>query len=170
MNRRTILFTLTAMIGAYQGSVDASAIHKWIDENGMTHYSDEPPNSAISVIRFEIDPLGYAKSSALQESDRFYSIANQWKRINKERLQRQKLALQQAALKADTTTVRELPRRTYDERSNRNVRIYSRRVYRRHGYNNGRHYLHSYRPGGKPYIRNLRSSGFPTATRARSTN
>lgn len=162
MNRRTLLCALIILASVHQGSVSAATIHKWVDEKGITHYSDQAPAASTGVTRFEIDARGYAISSALRESDRFYSIANQWKRLNRERLQRQQLALQQAALKVNRQTYTPPPRHAYDDRAQRNVVVLSRRVYRRHGYKNGRHYLHSYRPGGRPYLGKHRSGGFPT--------
>ena len=158
MNRRTLLCTLIILAGVHQGVVSAATIHKWVDEKGITRYSDQAPGPATSVTRIEVDTRGYASSSPLRESDRFYSIANQWKRINQERLQRQQLALQQAALKVNTQAYTRPPRHAYDELADRTIVINSRRAYRRHGYKNGRHYLHAYRPGGQPY----RSRGFPT--------
>jgi len=158
MNRSTLLYTLIMLAGVHQGDVSAATIHKWVDEKGITRYSDQAPGPATRVTRIEVDTRGYASSSALRESDRFYSIANQWERINQERLQRQQLALQQAALKINTQAYTRPPRHAYDERADRTIVINSRRAYRRHGYKNGRHYLHAYRPGGQPY----RSRGFPT--------
>jgi hypothetical protein len=158
MNRRTLLYTLIILAGVHQGGVSAATIHKWVDEKGITHYSDQAPGPATSVTHFEVNTRGYASSSALRDSDRFYSIANQWKRINQERLQRQQFALQQAALKVNTQASTRPLRHAYDERAGRIVVINSRRAYRRHGYKNGRHYLHAYRPGGQSY----RSRGFPT--------
>lgn len=158
MNRRTLLCILIMLAGVHQGGVSAATIHKWIDEKGITHYSDQAPGPATRVTRIEVDTRGYASSSALRESDRLYSIANQWKRINQERQQRQQLALQQAALKVNTQASTRPPRHAYDYRADRIIVVNSRRAYRRHGYKNGRHYLHAYRPGGQPY----RSRGFPT--------
>jgi hypothetical protein len=158
MNRSTLLCILIILIGVHQGGVNAATIHKWVDEKGVTHYSDQVPGPATSVIRIEVDTRGYASSSALRKFDRLYSIANQWKRINQERQQRQQLALQQAALKVDSQVSTRPQRHVYDYRADRIVVINSRRAYRRHGYKNGRHYLHAYRPGGQPY----RSRGFPT--------
>jgi hypothetical protein len=161
MSRRTLLCALIMLAGVHQGGVSAATIHKWVDEKGITHYSDQAPGPATRVTRIEVDTRGYASSSALPESDRLYSIANQWKRINQERQQRQQrqqLALQQAALEVNSQASTRPPRHAYDERAGRIVVVNSRRAYRRHGYKNGRHYLHAYRPGGQPY----RSRGFPT--------
>lgn len=162
MNRAILLCSLVLAANGLPASAFAATIHKWVDENGITHYSDQPPEAATSVTRFEIDERGYSSSGTEQESDRFYSIANQWKRINQERLQRLQLALQQAALEADTQDTASIPRHAYDERADRNIIVYTRRAYRRHGYHNGRHYLHSYRPGGRPYLEKYRSTAFPT--------
>lgn len=98
MYRLQVIVTLTvlycfALLPAY-----ASGIHKWVDEQGVTHYSDQAPESDIlQVSVIEIPAAHYTVSDI--EKD-YYSITNQWMRVHQERLELEKIKLEKAKQKA----------------------------------------------------------------------
>ena len=74
----------------------AAEVHKWVDENGVTHYADAPPQSAeTSVIR--IEP---AHATSGTGKGGYHSIANQWARMHRERLERERIELEKARIEA----------------------------------------------------------------------
>jgi len=95
-----MLFLLSAMTI----NVQAGSVHKWVDAQGVTHYSDQLPKSLASTnydAVKQIDVLdSYSNSSRYSENqDDYYSISNQWARMKEERLERKQLQLEKAKLK-----------------------------------------------------------------------
>jgi hypothetical protein len=88
--------TINAMISISMVLLPAYAgvVHKWVDEKGITHYSDEAPVTGTSEM-IQIEPPGTTGA----QGD-YYSIANQWDRMLRERLERAKLKLEYDRLKA----------------------------------------------------------------------
>lgn len=87
-------------------SAAAAVIHKWVDDQGITHYSDEPP-SAIDTPVTRID-LPETESIQSDTENDYYSIANQWARLHQERLEIEKLRQaerQESAQKPSVTNV-----------------------------------------------------------------
>jgi len=76
----------------------AGVVHKWVDAKGITHYSDEAPVSDTSEMT-QIELPSTTQATAGAQGD-YYSIANQWERMLKERLERAKLKLEHDRLKA----------------------------------------------------------------------
>lgn len=76
----------------------AVGIHKWVDEKGLTHYSDQAPEATETMLIDVPDPV-FAKSGGDGNED-YYSISKQWERMNRERLEREKLALEKAKVEA----------------------------------------------------------------------
>ena len=76
----------------------AGVVHKWVDEQGVTHYSDEAPVDNTSEMT-QIELPGNTQATAGVQGD-YYSIARQWERMHRERLERKKLKLEQDRLKA----------------------------------------------------------------------
>ena len=78
--------------------VSAAVVHKWIDEKGVTHYSDAAPETpATMVTRIDLRDRNPAKNSVKND---YYSIKNQWQRLHKERLEQEKLKLEKARQEA----------------------------------------------------------------------
>ncbi len=76
---------------AYAGSV-----HKWVDDNGVTHYSDQAPENHTK----QIDQLEVNDSyQASNIEDDYYSVSKQWERMHAERVERKKLQLEKAKLR-----------------------------------------------------------------------
>ena len=76
----------------------ASGIHKWVDEQGVTHYSDKAPESDIRQVSVIEIPAYYSTVSNIEED--YYSITNQWMRVHQERLELEKIKLEKAKQKA----------------------------------------------------------------------
>ena len=99
--------SLLVTLLACQAPVLAVDVHKWIDEQGVTHYSDEAPEAIETTLIDLPDPVVAVSGG---ENEDYYSISKQWERMNRERLEREKLALEKARIEAvlhppATTTV-----------------------------------------------------------------
>ena len=154
-----ITLALLTLVG--WGTAQGSTIHKWVDEDGVTHYSDEPPEQSQSPVT-EL-PIGTGISTPRPaegaKQDHYYSIANQWQRMQQESRQRQERELQRAEMKRQRESASSGER--YEEpRVTHYVTAYPGRYHRRH--KKGRYppitpYRgHQSAPGGQV------SSGFPT--------
>lgn len=88
--------TIAMVFAASPGT--AAIIHKWVDEKGVTHYSDEPP--ATQTTEGTQIELPQTAPAADASAENYYSIANQWARMNQERLEREKLRLQANRVRA----------------------------------------------------------------------
>jgi|GEM_PF-1122853 len=165
MFRIAFVFTLVILAGGNRVDVQAAEIHKWIDERGITHYSDEAPQSpGVTVTRLEISTHGSAGPVPSQTPGDYYSIANQWQRMQQERLQQQRLELQRARLSIARQTETE-PVREFDEpRTTRYVAAYPYPIHRRHGhhYKHRRRHAHSSPASTQGNQNRVRPSGFPT--------
>jgi hypothetical protein len=163
MKSLSIASILAILANGLVGGANAATIHKWVDQNGVTHYSDHAPDLPVNAVtRIKIDEQGRALGAPQSTTENYYSIANQWQRINQERLQRQQLELQRAAARTAVQVERQPARHEYDPYAGRVVFVDSRRSYRRHGYKHGRHWLHDKRPGGQYYRRSRPSTAFPS--------
>ena len=103
-------------------------IHKWVDQNGITHYSDEPPPDEQTATT-QID-LPEPKPADENSQDNYYSIANQWARMHQERLDREKVRAQ-----SNATRSAQRPRVTnvYVNGSDNNYGVvYGGRYYKKH--------------------------------------
>ena len=83
------ILTLSLLTAAAPAS--AAVIHKWVDEKGVTHYSDEAPADNSQTTQIEL-PEVQATTDGAEEN--YYSIANQWARMHQESLEREKLRVQ----------------------------------------------------------------------------
>ena len=73
------------LLGGCAALAQASVIHKWVDADGVTHYSDEPPTGDVTGLE-QIDLPTPAIAAHRRASD-YYSIANQWRRMHRERIE-----------------------------------------------------------------------------------
>jgi len=105
--------------------VGAAAVHKWVDADGVTHYSDKPPDSVETTLIELSEPLAVKTASEDgRPADDYYSISNQWQRMNQERLERDRLNLERERIRAARQTP--APAATVAEGDNiRYVPIYS---------------------------------------------
>jgi len=80
------------------GSLPAATIHSWVDAEGITHFSDTPPqagtaNATTIELAENFPPVVDAEAD-------YYSIANQWSRMRAEREAAARLSLEKAKLRA----------------------------------------------------------------------
>ena len=78
------IVTVALLLSGFAAPIDAAVVHKWVDADGVTHYSDEPP---APTTEFERIDLPAAPPRAAVGDDDYYSIANQWQRMHRERIE-----------------------------------------------------------------------------------
>ena len=129
------------MLSAITFPVYAGSVHKWVDEQGVTHYSDQLPENISNPVK-QID-ISNTHSNSNNNND-YYSISNQWARMREERLERKQLQLEKAKLKAAQRPVE--PQVVYVDQSDE---YRSRPVYYPIYYRGYRHrYKHYNKHGG----------------------
>lgn len=75
------------------------AVHKWVDAQGVTHYSDQLPEDASNAVK-QIDVSNVYSTGSTNYQDDYYSVTNQWARMREERLERKQLQLEKVKQKA----------------------------------------------------------------------
>lgn len=91
VSRTVILLLLTLARFAHAGEEMRVEVYKWVDADGVTHYSEAPPaQSRAEVASFERMNLEFNPARPLQAQD-YYSIINQAKRMEASRLARERL-------------------------------------------------------------------------------
>ena len=162
MLRLPIVTALTLLAYAISIGVNAADIHKWVDDKGITHYSDALPSSTVTrVTRLEISTGKNTEPAISTTSEHYYSIANQWQRLQRERLQQQQLELQQAALKVDRSSAPVRVEDSDESHTSRYLVAYPARIQRRHSY--PKYHPRPRRGHGnahQPRRSHVRSSGF----------
>ena len=74
---------LTICIGlVFVNSATAITVHTWKDEHGVTHFSDSPSPAGVESEALNFDQL---REKSADNSEDYYSIANQWQRLKAER-------------------------------------------------------------------------------------
>ncbi len=144
MRRSIVTLAVLLLTGCLLLPAHAAVVHKWIDANGLTHYSDTAPgSSATQVSMIDIPERNLVKTDV--DSD-YYSIKNQWQRLYKERLEKQKLELEKARQKAELEV--STPQVVYINESHekRYAFGYLGSLHRRHGINRW-HKRYKHRPG-----------------------
>lgn len=138
----TMKKTCTALLGLALTcgglpTAQAAGVHKWVDAQGLTHYSDEPPG-AVETTLIELPQPTVAKGDDDEKpAGDYYSISNQWQRMNQERLERERLDLERAKIRA----ARQTPAADTADRDEDEVRYVT--VYR--GFGLRRHHRRSHR-------------------------
>ena len=95
-NFQIVISVLLCSIGL---SAPAATVHRWVDEDGVTHFSDAPP--AVAVRDVKTLELSENFPAAPDTRADYYSIANQWERMREERDQKDQVALEKARIRAD---------------------------------------------------------------------
>ena len=98
MYRSKIIATLILLLYVASIPAFAAGVHKWVDEKGITHYSDMAPNAAVDQVAIIEVSSSYSPATDVEQD--YYSITNQWMRIHQERLEREKIKLEKAKQKA----------------------------------------------------------------------
>ncbi len=94
----SVFITVFVLLSASLANADA--VHKWVDENGVTHYSDEMPLDVVEEVEQITIPVSYA--SKIDAQNDYYSIANQWMRVHEQRIALEKIKLEKAKQKAES--------------------------------------------------------------------
>lgn len=144
MQRLIINLTFFLLCSGIFLPVSAAVVHKWVDEQGVTHYSDAAPETpATTVTKIDFGNRKAAKSSV---NNNYYSIKNQWQRLHKERLEQEKLKLEKTRQEAAPRSAE--PQVVYikESREKQAGVVYQGSFYPRHGH--GRlHKKHNHQRG-----------------------
>lgn len=122
----------------------AEPIFTWVDREGVTHFSETPPEDA-AVEPFRIE-LGQAPAAGPVRGDDYYSVVKQVERMQKSRLENEKARTErlQAEAEARRAATANQPRST--DSNNDTNRYYP--SYPLYGYRPG--YKPGHPPGNKP--------------------
>ena len=126
----------------------AAPIFTWVDQDGVTHFSETPPeDDAVESFRIELEQ---APAAGPAQDDDYFSVVNQVDRMRKSRLENEKVRTErlQAEAEARRAATANQPRSSdYYYDSNRYFPATSFLGYRP-GYQPG--YKPGHRPGNKP--------------------
>lgn len=147
------ILTSCALLPAY-----AAEVHKWVDAKGITHYSDKAPASTTTVVTL-IEVSATSSATAKVPND-YYSIANQWQRLHKERIARDRIELANAKQKA--TQQLAAPRIVYikEPKETRYIAAFPGFSHHRHGFRRfHKRSRHFYGGAGRKHLRGYRRAG-----------
>ena len=126
----------------------ATPVFTWVDQDGVTHFSESPPEDA-SVESFQIN-LEQAPAAGPAQDDDYFSVVNQAGRMEKSRLENEKVRTErlQAEAAARQAATANQPRSASNY--NDTNRYYP--VYPYYGYRPGYHpgFKPGHRPGNRP--------------------
>lgn len=91
---------LALLLFALPLAASTGAVNKWVDADGVTHYSDKAPDAEATEVTSVEVTVSY--SEPVNAEDDYYSIANQWKRIHAERQATAKIKLEKALVEANS--------------------------------------------------------------------
>ncbi len=135
MFRIPFIYALVLLAGSNWITAHAATVHKWIDEKGITHYADSPPPALeTDVTQIKISSPGTDKATVSNQPESYYSIANQWQRMQQEGQQRMQLEIQRTALMQDKSPSQVPVQHDDQADNNRYVLAYPKRFHRRHPY------------------------------------
>lgn len=132
MQRTAVQMFFTLAACAMLGNAGAANVYKWVDAEGVTHYSDAPPD-AIETTLIDVPEPGPKRAADDTQTDSdYYSITRQWERMNRERLEREKLEVERARIRAQQKAA--APRTVYvpETGDDRYIPIYVGYGYRKH--------------------------------------
>ena len=136
--------------------VGSTQIYTWIDDKGVTHFSQSPPgDDSISVEQLEILP---SPSAGNTMDENFYSVVNQANRMETRRLENMKIIAERQQAEAETkraaAETRAVKQSSYQD--NNNARYYpaypviSRYGYGRQGYGRPGYKYPAHQPAHRP--------------------
>ncbi|MEX2525656.1 MAG: DUF4124 domain-containing protein [Gammaproteobacteria bacterium] len=76
-------------------------VYTWVDGDGVTHFSDAPPVKAAAPGNVETMSMPTGFPDAADANEDYYSITNQWQRIQEERTARQEFTLERKRLRIE---------------------------------------------------------------------
>ena len=140
---------ITLLYCAVTLPVYAGAVHKWVDAQGVTHYSDQLPKGTSSIVK-QIDVSSvYNNSDSTDYQENYYSVINQWARMREERIERKQLQLEKAKQKAAQKPV--VPQVVYFNQAEeeRPGNVYYPAYFRHRGYGYRHHKQNNHYAGKK---------------------
>lgn len=152
-----ILAAIALLSGVLHGSAVVGATYRWVDENGGVHFSDQPPAGDARAVE-SIEVAGPDPSAANAGED-YYSVTNQVRRMQEQRLAREKarrdarLAERELALKEQAMSLQSwyAPYRSSPYATTYVFRGYNPyRRYRIPYSHSHRHHYRPHRPGLRP--------------------
>lgn len=99
-------------LALYDGTAVADAVYTWVDDDGVTHYSDTPPSKGspgAGEVETVAMPGGFPEVAEV--TDNYYSIVNQWQRIQEERARKEELDLERRRLRLEASRLAQAERR-----------------------------------------------------------
>lgn len=149
---------VASLLLCYSSTANAAIVHKWIDADGVTHYSDAAPISdETPVTLIDVGASATVNKDTEATKENYYSIAKQWQRMHRERLERARLNLEKARLKATQTPAE--PRVVYvnEPEQKRYVTAYPGFFHRKPGHHRlHRKFKRHYGGGHRKHYRNSR--------------
>ncbi|UCC55737.1 MAG: DUF4124 domain-containing protein [Gammaproteobacteria bacterium] len=142
----------------------AAPVFTWVDQDGVTHYSETPPvNHSVESDMIELEP---APAAGPAPDDDYFSVIRQAERMEKSRLENEKARTErlqaEAAVRQAAAAERSRSASNYDETK----RYYP--AYPVYGYRRGYHpgFKPGYWPGHRPGHRSSIRPGYRTGHRA----
>jgi glutaredoxin len=69
MMKKPIVFFVTLFVGVIFAGATIAEIYKWVDENGVIHLSDSPPQEIVSTGKVELVPTIEANPQIIQQTE-----------------------------------------------------------------------------------------------------
>ena len=91
--------SMTVLLCSISISAPAATVHRWVDEHGVTHFSDAPPAGVANDVKTL--ELSEDFPTAPDTRTNYYSIANQWERMREERDENTRVELEKARIRAE---------------------------------------------------------------------
>jgi len=149
-----LLVLLTAI-----SSSSAGPVYSWVDDDGITHFSDTPPiDESVSVRSIEDLP---PPAAGISMDGNFYSVVNQATRMETQRLLAEKLRAERLQAEAEARQARaealaaQQPAIRYEKEPDRYIYPY---YPRHHHHQPGKHPPGDHKPGRLPRPEHYRSS------------
>jgi hypothetical protein len=98
--------------------VFAGPIYTWVDRDGVTHFSESPPeNASVKARQIQVEPVPVVGNTG---GDDYYSVVQQLDRMQKRRLENERAQAEQlqaetAARQAETAAVKAQEQESRDE-------------------------------------------------------
>jgi len=120
MPTRLFILVFFVMLQPLLPAAATDTAYQWVDENGVTNFSDTPPKKSVSTqggVK-SIDLPDQRQAMADPATD-YYSVTNQWKRLYEERIEREKLALEKELVRLERSrlNLEAIPTEVYIDQS-----------------------------------------------------
>ena len=147
--KQTSGICLSILLTLCVSSASAAQVYTWVDDSGVTHFSETPPAERTTDTQLiDITPSAAPASNAGND---FYSVVNQADRMEARRLENEKLAAEKQQARAEASKARAeaaaIQQHSYNENAYDNTRYYPvYPYYPRYGHHPGKP-GHGHKPG-----------------------